>query len=296
MKYFQGRPNKYALVVCTAVFCALGYFSAQLDAGPVDAASEKRSYFFGVFPFLEQTTLERIFSPIAAELSAAIAKPIHYQSAATFEKFMSNLEEQQYDIAHIQPFDYVSIAVKAGYLPVATRIEMLPAVFVVKADSPLQNAQDLRGKILGLPPKAAAVSYLAKVALHESGLKPGKDVKLSYFKNHDSCMQALLIGDIAACATGRRNMGLFEDRTRQPLRVILTSPEIPQTLFVVHQRVPAADRELIRETLLATRLRGVDPKLRNLFMPSTDEKGAYFRAVTDKDYDIVRHYLKIMEQ
>jgi phosphonate transport system substrate-binding protein len=150
--------------------------------------------------------------------------------------------------------------------------------------------------MLGLPPQTAAVSYLAKVALRESGLKPGKDVSLMYFKNHDSCMQTLLIGDIAACATGRSNMRLFVDRTGQPLRVILTSHEIPQTLFVVHQRVPAADRELIRKTLLATRLGGVDPKLRNLFMPSKDEKGAYFRAVTDKDYDIVRHYLKIMEQ
>jgi phosphonate transport system substrate-binding protein len=275
---------------------SFGWGSRALAAETDSPSSSSQPYLFGSFPFLEQTTLEKIFSPIAAELSTALNKPIHYQSAATFEKFMSNLERQQYDIAHIQPFDYVSIAVKAGYLPVATRIEMLPAVFVVKEDSPLQNAQDLRGKILGLPPKVAAVSILAKAAMRESGLQPDKDVSLLYFKNHHSCMQGLLIGDIDACATGQRNKGLFEDKTQQPLRVILTSSEIPHTLFVVHQRVPAADRMIIQKTLLDTKLSGIDPKLRKIFLPSTDKKGAYFRVIKDKDYDIVRHYLKIQDQ
>lgn len=290
------RKNHHPALLLLLFLSFLAVAPSLLAAEKVAPSPAPREYSFGVFPFLAQTALEGIFSPLAGEISAALDRPIHYQSAATFEKFMANLEEQQYDIAHIQPFDYVSIAAKAGYLPVVTRAEMLPALFVVKAESPLQNGQDLRGKKIGLPPKVAAISYLAQVALLESGLKPGKDVKIQHFNTHQSCLQALLIGDIDSCAAGPPVVRLFEAQSQRPLRVILTSPEIPQTLFVVHPRVPPADREIIKKTLLATRLDGVDPALRTLFMPDAEAKGKYFRAVTDKEYDIVRGYLKMLSQ
>ena len=291
-----GNPARKMLLLLPLLFFLLDGASPLLAEEKAAVAPPVREYSFGSFPFLAQPTLEGIFSPLAAELSAALARPIHYESSANFEKFTDNLAQEQYDIAHIHPFDYVAIAAKAGYLPLVTRTEMLSALFVVKAESPLKNGQDLRGKKIGLPPKVATVSYLARLALLQAGIKPEMDVALRHFNTHQSCLQALLIGDIDACAVGPPVLRIFEAETQRQLRVILTSPEIPQTLFVVHQRVPPAEREIIQMTLLATRLQGVDPKLRKLFIPEAAAKGAYFRAVTDKEYDIVRSYLKMMTE
>lgn len=289
---FDRHRSIISLLLLSLSFLAAPRLMAADQASPSPAA---REYTFGIFPFLAPATNEAVFGPIAAEISAALHRPVRFQSTGTFEKFMENLANQQYDIAHIQPFDYVQIAVKAGYLPLARRAEMLNAIFVVKPESPLHGAQDLRGKIIGLPTKVAASSYLAEVALVQAGIDRDKDVTLKHFTTHQACLQAVLIGDIDTCAAGTPVTRVFEGQTQRKFRVILTSPEIPQTLFVVHQRVPPADREIIKKTLLATRLNGVEPTLRKLFLPSADEnEGRYFIPVTDKDYDIVRHYLAML--
>lgn len=150
--------------------------------------------------------------------------------------------------------------------------------------------------MIGFPPKTATVSYLAKVALAQSGLKPGKDVTIRHFSTHQSCLQQLLIGDVDACACGEAILRVFKDQSKKEFRVILASPEIPQTLFVVHRRISAADQETIRKTLVNSQLSGVDPKLRKLFLPDGEKPDAYFRPTQDKEFDIVRKYLKLIEK
>ncbi|MDA3972350.1 MAG: PhnD/SsuA/transferrin family substrate-binding protein [Desulfobulbaceae bacterium] len=267
------------------------------EATPLQGADEaavEQEYSFGVLPFWPLSSQEGMFSPIAAELTTTLKHRVLYQTAPSFAIFMANLEEQQYDIAYIQPFDYVTTGAGAGYLPLATRPERLHATFMVKSESPLHNVRDLVGRKIGTARKRAATTYLDKAALVEAGVRIGRDLTLKYFTSPRACLQALIIGDIDCCAVGPKNKRLFEDQTGQPLRTIHTSAEIPGALFVVHQRVPSAEREIIRRTLLETRLSGVDPGLRaQFFKTNTVGKEVYFLPVTDRDYDIVRHYLEI---
>lgn len=282
------------------LFIGIALFAQLCAISPVCSAETPRSskeYTFGVFPFLAIPTLEGIFAPIAAELATALGRPVRLQSASSFEKFTDNLSQQQYDIVHIQPFEYVLNGKKSGYIPLATRNEMLKALFAVKPESSIKSARDLKGKVIGLPPKVAAVSYLARIALAESGLKPGRDVTIQYFNTHQSCLQQLLIGKIDSCACGEAILRVFEDQSNVNLRVVLASPEIPQTLFAVHRTVPAAERETIRKTLINSHLNGVDPKLRNLFIKSPGAgRGAYFRSAQDKDFNAVRNYLTLIDK
>ncbi|MBC8318718.1 MAG: PhnD/SsuA/transferrin family substrate-binding protein [Desulfobulbaceae bacterium] len=115
--FFRKRGNTMLLFFLLFVLIVDVFrLQAAEEVVPKSAAEE---YSFGCFPFLAPPTLEGIFSPMAAELSTALNRTIRYQSADSFDKFMDNLKAQQYDIAHIQPFDYVRIAGKAGYLPSA---------------------------------------------------------------------------------------------------------------------------------------------------------------------------------
>ena len=252
---------------------------------------EKLEYSMGVFPFLSAAATESVFAPIAAELAQALGRPVHLHSSSTFETFMERLQHQEYEIAHIQPFDYVGIAVKAGYLPIASRNEDLSAQLVVLYNSPVRSAKDLRRKTIGMPPETAAVSYLARIMLKQAGLRTGRDVKLKHFSSHLSCLQQLHIGNVSACATASPAIRVFEAQTKVTLRVLMQSSSIPQTLFVVHSRVPKADRDRIARTILSSTLSGVPKNLKELFI---EKNGAYFRPVTDSDYDIVRKYLDLL--
>lgn len=292
------RTNCTAAILAGALFClSLAMTEAYAVDFPVGSQTPKE-YVMGVFPFLPPSNLEAIFAPITAELSQALNRPVRVRMTHSFDLFTNAIAEQKYDIVQMQPFDYVRVGKKSGYIPLVTRSEKLYASFSVKQDSPLKRLCDLRGAVVGLPPESAAVSSLAVSALKAEGLKAGRDYSLRYFSNHLSCLQQLMIGTVASCATSAPAVRLFEDQYKVSLRHIGKSYGIPHTMFAVHRRMPAAERAKIKATLLSTTLATVDPKLRSLFIERTpgDTSSGFFIPVSDRDYDSARKILRHLEQ
>ncbi|MDH5777483.1 MAG: phosphate/phosphite/phosphonate ABC transporter substrate-binding protein [Gammaproteobacteria bacterium] len=240
----------------------------------------------GVFPHLPPRDLEKVFSPMAADLGKVLGHRLLLRSNTTYSKFMENLDKEVFDIAFVQPFDYVRIADKYGYIPLATRTEMLSAILVTKDDSPMNSIKDLKGKKIALPPKVSAVSKLMESHLRKNGLIPGKDVTLSYHRSHVSCMQQIMIGEADTCTTAAPAMRFFQHKMNVKLKIIASSQKIPHTLFAIHPRIPKAERERVRKRILG--------------WSKTDEGKALlkrgklkpFRKVSDSDYDIVRKLAK----
>lgn len=287
----------------TALFLALLLLMPVLAppvavaAGPLAPAGVSHEYVMGVFPFLPPSNLEAIFAPISAELSQAVGKPIRMRMTHSFDLFTNAIAEQKYDIVQMQPFDYLRVGKRSGYIPLVTRSERLYATFSVKSGSPVQGLRDLRGRVVGLPPETAAVSSLAVATLKSEGLRNERDYTLRYFPNHLACLQQLMIGTVASCATSAPAVRLFEAQYGITLNHIGKSYSIPHTMFAVHKRLPAADRAKIKAQLLATTLAGVDPKLRSLFIErDTNDPRSYFIPVTDRDYDVARQILKQLER
>jgi phosphonate transport system substrate-binding protein len=278
------------LLLAASLFCSvlLSGISPCYAAEPA-----KNEYVLGVFPFLPSANLEGIFAPIAAELSKALGKPVRLRLTSSYDTFVQALQDQSFDIVHIHPFDYVQFGRQKGYHPLVARSEDLFALFSVKNGSPLARLSDLKGKRLGTPPATGAVTYLALDAVHKAGLTPGKDLTVRNFPNHLACLQQLQIGSIDSCATSSGTLKTFESQFGLSVKRIGHSISIPHTLFAAQSRIPAADREIIRKTLLASSLAQVDPHLRQLFIETGNANtGNYFKAVSDKDYDSARRILK----
>ena len=249
---------------------------------------ETGTYQFGVFPHFSAGQIENMFAPIAVDLSTALGRPVALKTKSSYAAFMTELDRETYDIAFIQPFDYVRAHDLHGYLPLARRGERLAALIAVKDDSPLKTLADLKGKKLGLPPEVAAVSHLTKMALLKAHLDPRTDVKIQYYKAHDSCLQQVLIGEIAACGTAAYPIRFFENKWHVKFRVLAQSESISHSLFVVHPRVSKSDRDVILKTILSLPETAAGRKLL--------EKGELkpFVAVTDAEYDSVRAYSRTM--
>jgi len=234
---------------------------------------------------LPAARLEAVFAPIAGELGRALGRSIRYRSAATYPQFEERLARGEFDVAHIQPFDYVRTAAASGYLPVAGRNDALAAIAVVPAESRVTGLAQLAGATVAMPAERAAVTTLGKAVLLESGIDPGRDLTLSFSDDHHSCIQKAVTGVAAACFTGIQAARLYQATTGRQLRTIARSVTIPQTLFVVHSRVPERDREIIRATVLDLRLEALPPELA-AFLASDVRRP--FRPVSDADYDVVR--------
>lgn len=244
------------------------------------------NYVLGVFPHLPPRDLEKIFAPMAADLGKTVGANIQLRTSTTFDRFASHLNKEVFDIAFVQPFDYVEIAHKRGYLPLATRTEKLSAIVVARTDSPLKSLADLRGKRIALPPKTSAVNHLFRGYLRANGLRPDKDIELVHYRSHVSCMQQVLIGDVAACATAAPALRFFQSKMNIEFKIIASSREIPHTLFVIHSRVPGTAREAIRARILgwANTKKGQELLARGKLTP--------FVPVKDSDYNVVREMVK----
>lgn len=281
---------RISFLIVSCLFCAL----LILENSPCFAAEPvKNEYVLGVFPFLPTANLEGVFAPIAAELSRALGRPVRLRLTSSYGSFIAALKDRSFDIIHVHPFDYVQFGRPKGYHPLVARSEDLFAQFSVKINAPITKLADLKGKRLGTPPATGAVTYLALDAVHKAGLTPGKNLTVQHFPNHLACLQQLQIGTVDSCATSASTLKTFESQFGLPLKRIGHSLSIPHTLFAAHTRIPAADREIIKKTLLSSSLAQVDPQLRQLFIESGDAAtGSYFKAVSDRDYDSTRRILR----
>ncbi len=264
----------------------LAVFACLSVLGPARAGegTVKPAYVFGVFPHLSMGQLEKIYAPIAEDFERALGRKVVFRSKSNFEQFAAELQHRTYDVALVQPFDYVVAHDRHGYLPLARRGETLAAQFMVRPDSPLKSIQDLRGKKIGVPPDTAAISHLVKLALVRAGVHPGRDVSVRHFRTHDSCLQQLVIGGIDSCGSAPYPVRFFKSKWKVDLRVLSETFVIPHALFVVHERVPANERQILLKTILSW---PESERGRALL-----EHGSLtsFVVATDREYDIVRDY------
>lgn len=271
--------RKFTSLALLSLFLVLptSLLAAQNDS------DKSRSYVMGVFPHLPPRELEKVFAPMAADLGNVIGRDIQFRSSTTYEKFTKNLDDGEYDIAFMQPFDYIRVAGEDGYYPAATRTQRLSAIIVTKTDSRLDGIESLRNKRISLPPKSAAVSILVKDHFRRNGMIPGKDIILSHHRSHVSCMQKVLIGETDACGTAAPAVRFFQKRMKVKLKTIVKTMDIPHTLFAIHSRVPEKEREQLKQRIIGWATTSDGQKL--LHTGSLKP----FVEIHDSDYDIVRN-------
>lgn len=286
------RPESARLVRTAAASVAALLLATGAARAVEPAAETAPPLTFGVFPMLPAARLEAVFAPIAGDLGRALGRPVRFRSAASYAKFAERLAQAEFDVAHVQPFDYVRTAARSGYLPVAARNDVLAAVAVVPVESAVTEPAMLAGRIVAMPPAEAAVALLGKAALLEAGLDPTRDVTLRNFEDHHSCIHQAVIGVAAACFAGIQSARLYEATSGRRLRTIARSISIPQTVFVVHERLPPPERERIRQVLLGTRLEGLAPELAAFLAADTRQP---FVPARDADYEVVRRLWRQVE-
>ena len=250
---------------------------------PTPVNTQDKSCSLGVFPFISAQRLESVFAPIAFQLDDVMNCSLRYRSAVDFNAFMKKLNNHEFDIAFIQPFDYVRIAALQGYIPLASRKGSLHAILVTRTDSDIRNLPDLKGKTLALPTAVSAMAYLGREMLKNGGLNTAEEVTLLYTKSHGSCLHKVSIGKVAACITAPAALRLYESKTNQKFNVVTQSSTIPNALFVAHGDISQEKIHQLQQRILNLSL---NESAQNLF--NTKKLAQPFRVVNDHEYDVVR--------
>ena len=265
------------------VACAFAFAFCASQANAAD-----RAYQFGVFPYVPVTQIHDLYAPMAADFEAKLGRQVRLSSRADYARFGDELRRGIYDIAFVQPFDYVDAHDEHGYLPLARSPGDLEVLIMVRDDGPLKSLKDLRGKTVANPPAEAAVSLITSMALLEAGIEPNTGVRRDYGKNHLTCLQSVAIGAADACGVAEPAFRRVEEQIHATgrLRILHQASGIPRPLFIVHKRVAGEDRETLLKTIVGWSKTEEGKKIL--------EHGQFdtFVAAKDADYEVVRRYMR----
>lgn len=264
--------------------------AAPLAALLTRAGFAQAPYTLAVVPYFSPSRLEEIYAPAAADLARALGQGVVFRTATSWDRFFVQLKAQTYDIALVHALFYVPAADEFGYLPLARMREPFTAVVVVPDASRIRTPDDLRDKVIATPPDFLPTVHLAKKALRDRGIVRGRNVTFRETRTVDACLQEALVGAAQACIAPPFAANAFQASTGVRMRVVLESAELPSPVFVVHKRVPAAERERLRAALLEWNHSASGQAVLKSINTSS------LVAATDRDYDSVRAFVRTLDE
>jgi phosphonate transport system substrate-binding protein len=164
------------------------------------------------------------------------------------------------------------------------------AVIVVRTDSACRGIEDLKGKSLAFADPNSTSGYVApRYFLKEAGFDPATHFgRTGFAGSHENGVIAVINGTYDAAATWwtneeRSNVQRMEGKELIPkgqVRVVWTSPKLPESPWAIHTELPADLRRDVRTALLA--LPSADaPAWKDL----TDGKSKGLIEIAHRDYE-----------
>ncbi len=289
MKHRFGQRLRNRSTRRVALFSVIASFLAALNGA--SHASQAENYRFGVFPFLPPKALSAIFSPMTSELETVLGKDIDFRTKVNLDDFKKAMKSQEYDIAYLNPTQYIRAHDEGGYLPVARVSAPLKAILVVRRDSGVRTAADLKGRTVGLvggPNTVDPLSMLITLGFLDRNLQVGLDWSAHYYKNPYACLQGVLLARVDACGALPVALSRLDPEVAAKYHVVFETQSIPHSLIVVRSGFPNGDLEALRKAVLGWQHSEAGQELlRGLGLGP-------FVEVSDQDYDIVRKMLARM--
>ena len=234
----------------------------------------------GIVPQQAATALAKSWVPLLAEISHRAGLRLVFKTAPDIPTFETRMQQGEYDIAYMNPYHYTVFAKQPGYRAFAKeKGRKLVGIIVVAKDSPLQNLEELRGKIVAFPaPAAFAASILPRAEFSRQHIA----IDERFVSSHDSVYRGVAQGSFAAGGGIKRTLEAIDPAISAKLRILATTPAYVPHAFAAHPRLPAATLQKV-----STALQGLDQDEngRQLLAPLSF-KG--IEPADDKDWDEIR--------
>ena len=228
-----------------ASFAVLIFCSTQVAW----SKSPPREYTFGIGPTQSATELAKRWTPIMQYLSEKSGVTLIFKSANDIPTFQQQMREGVYDLAYINPYNYLQDHQSTGYNAFAREKDgKLFGVLVVKKDGPVKNVEHLNGKTIAFPtPAAIAATWLPLAMLKDKGVQ----VTPQYVNSMDSVYRSVAKGLFPAGGGEMRTFGSIDPEVKNELQILWTSEALPPFAFEAHPRVSAKDVNKIQKAMVA---------------------------------------------
>lgn len=221
-----------------------------LFALPAHAASEGGELVFGIYPYLSSSQTVELFAPLGNHLAQVLGRPVNLRSAPDFARFIERTRAGEYDIVFTAPHMGRLAEKRDRYQPVAQTGYQIVVVALTRNESPIRKLADLKGHSLASGAKLSMTYQIVDQELGKHGLALGRDVKFINTANFSNVLDALILKEADAGATGTLLWDKAPPEKKEVLRELWRSPPVPGFLVLASPRIDAATLQRLRQGLL----------------------------------------------
>lgn len=213
--------------------------------GKQDAA---QVYRFDVVPQFTTAQMYSTWSPLLQRIGQETGLCFELRIAPNIPEFEQRILKGQAEFAYLNPYHAVLGYQKQKYQPLLADTErLLTGILVVRADSPLQTLDDLRGQTISFPaPNAFAASLLVRAELAKKKI----NANVVFVKTHSNVYRSVINRDAAAGGGVNNTLASESPEVRQQLRVLYETPGYTPHPIVTHPSVPDAVRDKFRQSFI----------------------------------------------
>ncbi|MEE9524812.1 MAG: phosphate/phosphite/phosphonate ABC transporter substrate-binding protein [Thermodesulfovibrionales bacterium] len=262
---------------------------------PVLMAGAQETLTLCIHPYLAASDLYKRFTPLAEYLGDMLGKKVKIHLSSDYQEHIEYIGNDIVDIAYMGPASYVKLVETHGKKPVLAAIEVngkssFHGVIIVDKNSALRSLKDLEGHKFAFGDPNSTMSHLVpRYMLWKAGINLDELSGHKHLSNHDNVALGVLTGDFDAGAVKIETYYKYKDRG---LKVIATSPNIHEHLFVASGKLPEETVQTLRKALLELK----DQESGKLIMSSIKKNMTAMVPTNDSDYDNLRSILKTLKK
>lgn len=244
-------------------------------------------YLLGIVPQQSSTKMVRHWIPITNYIYQQSGIKIKFATAPTIPIFEKRLAEGLYDVAYMNPYQYMQYHKHPGYTAfVKARNKKIIGIIVVHKDSAINSLKQLHKQKIVFPSGAFAATLLPRAFAQKVGVK----LYPAYVRSHDSVYRNVAHKRYVAGGGVVRTLRAMAPEIASQLRILWTSKGFTPHAIAYHPRVPVRDMESIKAALLKMQESKEGRKLlRNI-------KITGFESAKDQDWNDIRKLkLKVNE-
>jgi phosphonate transport system substrate-binding protein len=220
-----------------------------LPAAPARAQAVGAPLSISLAPFLSPNALLVAFRPLREHLELRLRRPVEMLSARDFRSQAEAVRSGQHDAA-MMPAHVARLAMLDWKcLPLAATVDSVIVQVLVRSDSPVRQAAELRGLRIGMSDALSLTATAGRQWLREQGLAGALEIVTMSSMN--SALHALERGEVAVVIGAETQLRALPPETPRNFRALATAGEIPGPMFIAHPRLPEAQREALRAALLS---------------------------------------------
>lgn len=222
---------------------ALGLGMALWGGNPAQGVER----LFGVVPQYSPRVLAEQWQPLLNRVNDTDNTELRFATAASVGVFEDRCLDGAYDYAYMSALTFMQTHRAQGYRLLVRQERPVVGVIVVGDRYSASGLAGLAGQAIAFPTRAAFGATLLTRAALDTRAVPYKPV---YLGTHESVYRAVAQGQYPAGGGIAQTFDSQDAELRKRLRVLYRSAPVVAHVIAAHPRVPAAEAEQLRQTLI----------------------------------------------